>query len=439
MIKDRSELELYVKERLEEIKPSRKKKNIVNKYLLEFGVPLGVFEDISKGDHTLDTISDPLLCLLTDAIYELTGYTEMSPKNWFTEHEINMFKETIRFAYEDQARMTLPITLEEVIALSEDSFITKIKMSTLVRMFHSQLIKYKFETQRSAKFMMKRDGAVPVPDLNLKSVEDIATNMINETYLEDMITLNVYSDESEALLYNLKNKTLEIRKNAAISILDGFHRLQGGIRAMTINSELKQTMILSIRSYDTPTAQKYFGQINTINPVKVERRKELLSNKNSDLVIKNLQLKSDLKGKVASSSSVSKIAKQLTTFDIMSYAVDKVFMPKSKMEATELSEYLITFYNYLVGSFTDEFLNNPQNYEDTNINHPLMFIGYTVIAKYFKDNEIHPRNIRDFVEKFDFNEEHLIEIFEKVKFKGINSKQIRKSILTYFQNQLRGA
>ncbi|MGV2686958.1 hypothetical protein GNF82_22110, partial [Clostridium perfringens] len=128
------------------------------------------------------------------------------------------------------------------------NYITKIKMSYLVQMYHSQLITYDYETQRSPKFKRTKNGVVPVPDINKKSVEDISDHMLRETYLSDMLTLNVYSTEVEPLHYNEKNKTLTINNRATISILDGFHRLQGGVRAVAINPDLDLEMILSVRS-----------------------------------------------------------------------------------------------------------------------------------------------------------------------------------------------
>jgi hypothetical protein len=326
----------------------------------------------------------------------------------------------------------LPIALENVEMVNIDNYITKIKMSDLVQWFHSQLIIYDFDTQRSAKFKTGKNGVVPVPDVNLNSVKDIAENMLNGTYLEDMITLNIYSDETEAVDYNSKSRLLTINEQAAISILDGFHRLQGGVRACAINSELEQMMILSIRSYDTDTAKKYFGQINTINVVKKERLKELKSQKFSDLVVKDLQQKTDLKGKIASASRVSELAGQLTTFDILSYAIDNVYKPNSRLDAMEISEVLVKFFNYLAGSYVDEFITNPNKYRDENINHSLMFVGYVVIAKHFEDNQIPYKEIKSFIEsKIDFQDKRLIELLNNKR--GINNTKVRNDVIKYFE------
>ena len=55
----------------------------------------------------------------------------------------------------------------------------------------------------------------------------------------------------------------------------------------------------------------------------------------------------------------------------------------------EVSNYLVDFFNYLVGSFVDEFLENPNGHRDKLINHPLMFAGYVQIAKTLKNKINH--------------------------------------------------
>lgn len=428
MKKDRDLLEDNILQVIEKIKHKRKTVENINKNLKSFGVASGTFNEITLGNIVLSSIDLKLLCLLAMALHNETNEHTISPYEFFSDNEIKRAKE-----YEDDQndRIYLPIEIEDTTMIDLENYITKIKLSFLVKMFHAQLITYDYETQRSAKYKRSKDGVVPVPDVNKKSVEDIASHMLNETYLADMITLNVYSEEVEPLTYDSKRKTLIINEGATISILDGFHRLQAGVRAISVNPNLELEMILSIRSYDTDTAKKYFGQINTVNVVKPERIKELKSEKHSDIVVRDLQLKSDLKGKIASSSRISEIAGQLTTFDILSYSIDVVFGPSTKLEAIEVSEYLSDFFNYLVGSFVDEFLDNPNNYRETKINHPLMFAGYVQIAKNFKENDMSLKDLKKYVDNIDFKDSRLIEILEDRK--GINNKRNRNKIIEYFK------
>lgn len=430
MKKDREQLEILVMESITEIKVDRKKVLKANNHLSELGVALGTFDEISKGDRQLSALDPTLLFALSDALYDVTANMSIKPDQWFSAKEISYAKKEL-LNNKESNRIMLPIALENVEMVNVDNYITKIRMADLVQWFHSQLIIYDFETQRSAKFKTGKNGVVPVPDINLKSVKDIAENMLNGTYLEDMITLNIYSDEVEAVEYNPKTRLLTINEQAVISILDGFHRLQGGVRAYATNPELEQVMILSIRSYDTDTAKKYFGQINTINVVKKERLKELKSQEFSDLVVRDLQQKTDLKGKIASASKISELAGQLTTFDVLSFAIDNVYKPKNRLDAREISESLSKFFDYLLGSFVDEFMLNPNQYRDDYINHSLVFVGYVVIAKHFEDNNIPVKEIKSFIEKINFKDKKLIEILNSKR--GINNTKVRNEVIKYFE------
>lgn len=430
MKKDRELLENSLTEVIDQIKHKRKDIEAINSELNEYNVPAGTLNSIITGSAGFSALDLVLLCLITLSVYKITNDTSISPYEFFTDNEIKSAK-----SYEgvQKREISLPITFDNVVMMDYESYITKIKISLLVEMQHSKLILYNYETQRSAKYKRVKEAVIPTPDVNKKSVKDISEHMINQTYLPDMITLNVYSDEVEPLTYDEKNKTLTINNGAIISILDGFHRLQAGVRAVSFNPDLELEMILSIRSYDIETAKKYFGQINTINPIKPERLRELKSERHSDIVIRNLQKKSDLKGKIASASNISEIANQLTTFDILSFAVDEVFHPTTSLEAREISDYLVDFFNYLVGYYVDEFLINPNEHRKTYINHPLMFAGYVQIAKKMQEENKSLKDIKQIIEKLNFADEKLIDILENKK--GINNRRNRASIIEYFKNR----
>ncbi|MGM1044817.1 MAG: DNA sulfur modification protein DndB [Bacillota bacterium] len=428
MIKDRELLEDNLKEAIDQVKHNRKRIENINNDLKQYNIASGTFNEISRGNRVLSSLDVQMLCLISLAVHNETQDINISPHNYFTDKEIKNSKEYIE---SQNNNLSLPLIIDDVIMIDLENYVTKVKISFLVEMFHSQLITYDYETQRSAKYRRGKDGVVPVPDVNKKSVEDISSHMLNETYLADMITLNIYSTEIEPISYNPKTKSLTINNGATVSILDGFHRLQAGVRAVAINPDLELEMILSIRSYDTDTAKKYFGQINTINVVKAERLKELKSEKHSDIVVKDLQMKSDMKGKIASASHISELAGQLTTFDVLSYAIDEVFNPSTTLEAREVSNYLVDFFNYLVGSFVDEFLLNPNEYRNTNINHPLMFAGYVQVAYNFKHQNRSLREIKEYVDQINFNDIKLIEILEDKR--GINNKRNRNRIIEYFR------
>lgn len=429
MIRDRNELEGYLLSIINDIKHKRKQVEKINQTLFKLNVPTGTFSEVAKGDVSLSGLSTTILCILTFAIHETTNLEAIMPRRYFSERELEKAKKYEREINKDI--IELPLEVSDMIMLDSENFIGKIKMTDLVRIDNSNLIQYIYGSQRSPKFR----GIVPVPDINLKNVKEIEEHMLNGTYLPDTISLNIYSYETNSVQYNQRARSLIINEGVVISILDGFHRLKAGSRAVSKNSDLPQLMQLAVKVYDEEMAEKYFGQINTYHPVKKERLEELKGEKFSDVSTNHIQRKSDLKGKIASAPNINETAGQLTTFSILTNAIDQVFNPKNTFEAQEIGDYLIKFFNYLVGMFPDEFLLNPNKYRESGyINHKNVFIGYVVIAKKFQDNAVELKNIKDVVNRVDFSFKNK----ELKKAMGTsrqeNTKRTKSLIQEYFEN-----
>ncbi|EPD81310.1 DNA sulfur modification protein DndB [Paenibacillus sp. HGH0039] len=422
MLRDRSELESNLTNAIERIKYKRKNVEEVNKTLSEYDIPSGFFNEIIKKESLLGEIDTAVLCLISIAVFKIYGSDEVRAENYFTEGEIS---EARKYTGKEKDDVNLPISINSVLQIDHENFVTTIKISEPVKWYHNKIIVYDFETQRSAKYKKGRDGVVPVPDVNLQSVKDIAEHMLNETYLPDMITLNVYSEDFDPITYNPKSKVLTIKEGAIVSILDGFHRLQGAVRALSVNPDLQQDIILSIRVYDTDTAKKYFGQINTINVVKTERLEELKQEKVSYVAVKQLQINSDLKGKIASGSKISELAGHYTTSDILANAIDQVFEPKTAFEAKEVGVYLTDFFNNLLGVFDEEF-----NTKANLLRQPRMFIGYIVIAKIFKENDVPLSKIKNVIETIIEEDKELDKV---VTYNKGASSRLQKLVKDHFE------
>lgn len=391
------------------------------------------FEQILNGAKSLSSLSIPMLCVITCAVYEETEAADIKPTDFFMKSEIDQYKsmDFVANAKESTNDLKLPIIFDEVIMLDPENYVTVVDTNFLVKMLHNNLIHYDYKSQRSAIYIKGKDGdAIPVQELNMQSVTDISDHMLNGTYLPDTLSLNVYSDEVEPIIYNAKKKQLEISEGAYITILDGFHRLRGGERAVYLNPDLPQKLFLTIRSYDEETSKRYFGQINTVNVVAPERLRELKSERTSDLVVRDLQRNSELKEKIASAPSIYEVAGQLTTFDVLSYAIDKVYSPKTRIEAKETSSYLTDFFDYLIGSYYKEFVSNVNEFRK-NYSHPLMFVGYIEISKQMLNKTIKPNKIQDIIKKIDFEDGELKLILNNPR--GINNNRNRNKMIEYFK------
>ncbi|WP_340031153.1 DNA sulfur modification protein DndB [Paenibacillus sp. FSL K6-1122] len=433
---DRIEVEHILLTHLEVVLKTKKVKHQLQVQLMELNVPVEEINSIISNVESVSNLDVPMLYGLTKALYKVTEDKLFDPDRYFGKREIKEAENVLSQSV--QERITLPIHFEECTKIKFDSYVTKISIQNLVKLYDSQLIIYDDETQRGVNYKTNKSGGiVRTPIVNKASVKRIADKMASNSYFEDMITLNVFSSEVDPVTYNEESNTLTINEGAVISILDGFHRLQGGVVALQTNPHLDLELILSIRSYDHDTAQRYFGQINTVNVLKKERREELAQERLSDKVVANLQRKSEIGKQIASSNKVSDLVGELTTFDILSYAVDKVFKLERQFDVLQVSDFLIEFVAYLVGSYPDEFSTNVKLRGSHIMSHPLMFIGYIVLAHYMYEKKISLQKLSHYIDSINLEEEKLLNLLNEKKTLTGN-KRIREDLIKYFDSIFRG-
>lgn len=434
--KERSELEQRLTEIVESNKNDKKSILKINDRLSALGVPYGEYNKIIINTKLLQDTDISLICVITEVLQSVLGNTIIDVMDYFSHNEINEAKENIKLIYQKDY-LKLPITFEDVIQIDERSYSTKITIQMLVQMFNSQLINYDPRSQRGMRYKGNtRDGVVESPIVNQTSVKKIAQKILNQSYLADTITFNVFAYEHQPVTYDKENYTLTINEKSIISILDGYHRFQGQIKALNTKEDIDFVSPLSIRVYDNTTAEQYFGQINTINPLSKERRKELQAEKKSDNVVKELQNNpnSELRGiRIASSRKANKEVGQLTTFSILSFGIEKTFNPTNYVEYREVSDYLIKFFGYLIGFYYDEFIENPNKH--TYINNPFMFLGYTVIAKRFYDENRELKSLKSVVNEINFEDNDLIEILESKRI--YDNKKLQGELIKYFERTIK--
>ena len=426
---DRKEIEQRILESLKEVKHSRQKLYSLNMRLSDYNVPFGLLQAIIQNNEMISEIEIPSLIGLTRGLFDELGLPILNPSQLYGEREIRDAEIALT---QENNKLYLPLSFEDVIRIKYDSYITKISIQKLVKMVDSQLIIYDEGTQRGVTYKENKSGGiVKSPVVNRASVKRIATKMSENKYFEDMITLNVYSTEVDPVTYNEDNKTLTINDGAVISILDGFHRLQGAVAALQINPNAELTEILSIRVYDFETAKAFFSQLNTINVLQKERRKELAQDRMSDKVVVELQRKSEIGSQIASAPNISDLVGELTTFDIMTYAIDKTYKLEKQIDVIKTSKYLNDFFAYLAGIYADEFSSDIKKRTNRVMSHPLMFIGYIVLSKYMQDHHVELDLIEDYIQKIDFEDSHLKSLLNEKKSLTRNIK-VRDKLFMYF-------
>jgi hypothetical protein len=264
--------------------------------------------------------------------------------------------------------------------------------------------------------------------------------MLDRKYLPDTITINVLRDGSDELFYNESDNELTIESANEINLIDGFHRVQAVIEALEENPDLDGYLYVSIRNYDLETARFYLGQHNSFNTFDKTHVRQLKSLNISDKIVEDINLKSDLRGRITTSTAVKKKFNEITNFAVLSDTIKEVFAPETGKDRLEYSYTLIRFFDYLVGSYPNDFVKNVELVSKTSwINHHNTFVGYVVMChklyeKYGKDFPLD--EITRIIDSISFSKNES-EYNDILTTQGkVNAKQVKEKIKKFFEEKV---
>jgi hypothetical protein len=107
----------------------------------------------------------------------------------------------------------------------------------------------------------------------------------------------------------------------------------------------------------------------------------------------------------------------------------------TRKEALDVADYLTDFFNYLIGSYPDAFINNQTEYRKKTIfidNNT--FYGYVLLAKRMQEKGYKLNKMQKIIDSIDFSRDNkLWEELEVLNNRSIvNSNKARKGIIEYF-------
>lgn len=111
-----------------------------------------------KHQLQVSNLDVPMLYGLIKALYEVTEDKLFDPDRYFGKREIKEAENVLSQSV--QERVTLPIHFEKCTKIKFDSYITKISIQNLVKLYDSQLIIYDDETQRGVNYKTNKSGGI---------------------------------------------------------------------------------------------------------------------------------------------------------------------------------------------------------------------------------------------------------------------------------------
>lgn len=413
---------------LDHIQHDKKDVFEINKYLSNFNIMVGTFNEYLNNRDKLQECDPDLLCLFACAITEVKGKEFFNCNNYYNESEIRVAK---RYQGNIEKEDPYPVVFENVIRSSEQDYITTIHIKKAYELLKN-VLNYNYDTQRAPQERKRKDGTIiQKPYVNQKSVSEICELMLRNKYKPDTVTYNILFDGTDEIEYDEETKTLTVY-SGQIDILDGFHRHQGLARALEQNPNLDLHLNVEIKNYSLEDAQWYYAQKNTINLPDRATTRKMKNLTYSDMIVNELEKRSEtLQGKISNKSRVAHSIGYLTNFTIVSEAIDEIFKPQNRKDVLDISRFLAEFFDYFIHSY-EEFKNVSETSKENWIVHPYMFYGYIYLAKKFYDQNISVTKITECIDQISFKKGQS-KFDQIIDFKTNKGSKVKQEIIKVFE------
>lgn len=376
---------------LAEVSKHKDQQRAIEEYLVtNHNMPHGIFIELLANKENVETLEEVQAGVFANAVFSVTQNEDFNPDGILSP---KLKKSIGKYKFEKQESLDYPLQYDRTLDGSEKDYVTKLSYQMIAKHLNDGIWTYNFLTQRNPVKKARKNGTIKLePKVNKRSVKEIKNLLLEGKFLPDTpITINVLNDGNDEIFYDEENLTLIIETATELDILDGYHRILAVVEAVEENPDIEGYLYVSIRNYDLETARFYLGQHNSFNTFDKTHVRRLKSLDLADKIIEEVVSKSALKGRLAQNTAVKLKFNEITNFAVLSDTVQAVFAPKNGKDKIDISQMLITYFDYLFGSFEDAFVNNVKEVHKTSwINHHNTFVLYVVFAhalyeKYGKD------------------------------------------------------
>lgn len=361
------------------------------------------------GNLNLNTLEDSeedlrFLFLFTQALSKtLEGKEDIkvNVNDYFTKVEVNQWQD---YREEIQQDNIFPIEVEDAIPLSDKIWQVVLTAQQLDRLKVGNALLYNFKTQRNPKITLSGEKI----NMIIPKINEITGRLLDNKQFPDPIILNIVNNGESTISYNKKNKILLILEGSIINIVDGFHRIVANSLAIEKNPDLIFKWQITFTFLSENDAYDYMSQKNKQKPMKKEYVQQMNYNQPENLVvdvIMNDRL-SELAGKMKDDDAYIKLNRALTKKSIIARAIKECYGKKLDVSTNirNIGNWIVEFTDYLMGLYTEEFINNPYEIKQTSlINHKNMFYGYIALSSILQNKQDWKQCLKKTMESIDFS------------------------------------
>ena len=395
MLKERHEVESYIETKANLIIFDQKKcKRVYDICYNQYNVPRGMTADIiaSRADYTI--ISDFILFAVLDALMQVvfdTGNEERTKakvkhklSKYYTESEIKTYSE----AKYVEDKLNFPLKFS-VIQITEDQWIGRIDVKTLMKMRKAQLIFYNTNSQRTMQKVIRGERTYYKIAVNKKAVKEIEESYRASEYIPNTITLNIPVDhEKTNYFYDSNSHTIVVQSIPYFDIVDGYHRYVAMSHLSDTNPEFNYDMELRLTAFEEEKIQRLIFQEDQKTKMKKIDSDSFNMNHPANRVVTRLNesSKCNIKGLIGRNEAIIPLQDMV---EIVKYLYFKgVGKEKESVTILEVTKYLTECFNLLT-EHNFEYIQVPYSFER------LLAVIYGFYLYQDKDKE----NMCEFIDK----------------------------------------
>lgn len=363
-------------------------------------------------------------------------------EEYFTPLEIQTADE---YKGEKRKRNVDSVFIPNVREVQPNCYFVILSYKELIDLYNDGWVKYDFATQREASLRLHKGKiikSVKIYDDSMFSIRD--TILVGDgKFTPNLLTLNI--PDNGISDFRFERNGLKIMAGTKLSVIDGFHRILGTLRAYEQDQKIKGFWYISILNYTIEAAQEYIEREDKRNKIS---EKHLLTYKQDDSCV-NITQKLNTNGNSKNNSMFSKIAtntleisngNKYTLFDVVVMALRHTFDDKSTkkkeilkpLDITLIAKYLVDGFNWIIGLLKQ--FENPKENNDIST-HPHIFAFYIVILydlyQYYQDKDDWENKLMNKISSIDFSLNN--KIWSEL---GILDKNINKSSITKMKKHL---
>ena len=385
-----------------------------------YNIPKGMVSDLITKRIDMTSVSEFVLFALFDSIYNVcknNGKRDMQGiDNFYTMQEAKHYRVS---KYEIE-KIRFPLVFK-MFQVTDDQWIGKITVDTLMKLRQAQLLNYNTNAQRVMTKIVKGGKESYKITLNQRAVGEIQDAFESNQFIPNTITLNIPMETEYDFYYDESSCSLIIKSLEHFDMTDAFHRYIAACQSRDLNPEFDYPMELRIVNFTEDKAKQFIYQEDKKTQMKKVDSRSMNMNSAANMVVTRLNenIRCNLKGLISRNEGLIHFGELA---DLVNYFYFKGIAKDKERTITMQAVKELTDNFNLLTEHNEKYLEHKIDYKT--------LLAAMFCFNYFKDKD---------KSKMCEVIEYVAETMEKSDNKKFRNKNLSKPLMSEIEKIVKGA